>query len=249
MGGSWGRATAIIACILLAGCGGEDKKTGTADRTAPAPTSPAPTKPAQVGPRPAEPAKQAAERVAEAVEKNDCSQPNKLFVFDEVTRSLCKQLLPGVEPAQPIQIKAYGSGALMQTADGGRAILMLDSDRRYKVVTSFGGSLDIPTVPAQKADEAMSFVVGAIRRDDCGDIVRLSLTYSNGGSGKKFCALKPVRQLHAALDKHYTASPKPLGGDGNFAFYGLEAKPHYYTLLFIADRTGSTYLFVTAAEA
>jgi hypothetical protein len=238
-----------IASALASGCGGNDDKAaktapGTSSKKAPAVTAP------RTGPRPAESAQEAADRIARAVRSRDCSSPDELFVFDEVTPALCRQLLPGTNPAPGQSAKAYGSAAIVRRADGGRTILALDSDRRYKFVTTFGPS-DFPVIPVKKADEAMAWEVGAIRRGNCDDIVRLALTYSNGGSGKKFCALKPVRQLHAALNRHYTASPKPLGGDGTFAFYGLSAKPHYYTLVFTAYKTRgwSGYLFVTSIRA
>jgi hypothetical protein len=250
MGGLLKRsAPAMLAVVaLLPGCGGGDERAKTSAQTAPrkAPGATA----ARIGPRPVETAQQAADRIATAIRRRDCSSPDELFAFGEVTPGVCRTLLAGIAPAPRPNTKAYGSAAMVQRADGGRTILALDRDRRFKFVTTFGPS-DFPVVPIGKADEAMSWEIGAIRRDNCPDIVRLALTYSNGGSGKKFCALKPVRQLHTALERHYTASPKLLGGDGSFAFYGLSAKPHYYTLVFAAykARGWSGYLFVTSIQA
>src|SRR4051812_6870242 len=93
---------------------------------------------------------------------------------------------------------------------------------------------DLPTAPLKNADESMSRVVGAIRRDSCEDLLPFSL-----GKGKKYCAGSPIRQLHTALDRAYTASPKLLGGDGRYAFYGLKVKPYYFTLVFLASKNGS----------
>ena len=156
-----------------------------------------------------------------------------------------KQLLPDIEPALPPEVKTYGSGAVVRNADGGSTILALDSDRRFKFVTSFADP-DPPTSPLKDADESMSRVIGAIRRDSCPDITTWSLTFSNL-RGKRFCGARPIRELHAALDREYTASPTALGGDGTFAFYGLWVKPHYFTLVFLASEKGP-YWFVTSVR-
>lgn len=245
MGGSWGRATAVIACVLLAGCGDEDKRTATVNTTAPPTTATHAQKPANTGPRPAETAQQAADRIAKAVRTNDCRSPRDVFGVG-VTTAICRKLLPDIKPAPVPNAKAYGTGAVVKQADGGYTILALDHDRRFKVATSFGGSVRVATQPPQGANDTMQQVVGAIRRDSCDDLRYLVLTFGKGGL-KKFCALRPVRKLHAALNRHFTATPKRLGGDGHFAFYGLADGPRYYTLIFIADKR--TYLFVTSVEA
>jgi hypothetical protein len=244
---------ALLATVaaLVGGCGGDDgggdSGAATTSRST-ATTAPAP-KPALKGPRPAEPAEQAVTRLAKAAAAGDCSAPEKLFgTHSGITPALCKKLLPTVDLAVPPEVKTYGSGAVAGTNDGGSAILALDSDRRFKFVTSFAADLNLPKAPVKNAAATMTAVVGAIRRDSCREIVRYSLTYSNGGSGNKFCALRPIRDLHTALNRAYSASPKLLGGDRTFAFYGLDVKPHHYTLVFLASKNGS-YYFVTSARA
>jgi hypothetical protein len=233
----------LLAAGALSGCGDAGTK-GAETNDAATSTGPARVK---VGPQPAESGEQAVERIAEAVRNGDCSAPKDIFGPSGVTSAICEELLPKLDPASPPDVKTYGSGAVVKNADGGSTILALDSDRRYKVVTSFGAS-KMPTVPLKEADAVMGFVVGAIRRDSCDDLLRFALTYSNGGGGKKFCALRPIRQLHRALDRDYTAAPTALGGDGTFAFYGLEVKPYYFTMLFLAA-PNDTYFFVTSVRA
>jgi hypothetical protein len=238
----------LAVAALLAGCGDDkqSEKTAAETSTTPAaPKAPTSTTPASAGLRPAEPAEKAVARIAKAAQAGDCSAPGELFgAHSGITPKICKRLIPTVSPVVPPEVKTYGSGAVGKSTDGGSFILALDSDRRFKWVTSFGDPR-LPKAPLKNADEVMAAVVSAIRRDSCPEITQFSLTYSNGGSGKKFCALRPVRQLHAALDRAPSASPKPLGGDGTFAFYGLKVKPHYYTLIFFASKNGS-YFFVTS---
>jgi hypothetical protein len=238
------RYLVLLGAIALAGCGSDG---GDKTATTSTPAKPPATTPARGTPRPAEPAELAVARLAKARRAGDCSAPAKLFGHPEITPKDCKRLLPTINLVLPPDVKTYGSGAVATDTDGGKAILALDSDRRFKYVTSFSPSY-LAKAPAKNADEVMSAVVSAIRSGDCHQITTYSLTYSNGGSGKQFCALEPVRQLHAALNRAYTASPTRLGGDGTFVFYGLKVKPHYFTLLFLASKNGSFY-FVTSARA
>jgi hypothetical protein len=244
-------ALLLAIAALLAGCGGDKETNDRAAETSTtpaAPKAPTTTTAASAGLKPAEAPEQAVARIAEAAQAGDCSAPAELFgAHSGITPKICRRLLPTVTPLVPPEVKAYGSGAVGKSTDGGRFILALDRDRRFKWVTSFGEPR-LPKAPLKNADEVMAIVVSAIRADNCDDLTKYSLTYSNGGSGKKFCALKPVRELHSALNRAYTASPKPLGGDGTFAFYGLRVKPHYYTLIFFASSNGS-YYFVTSARA
>jgi hypothetical protein len=238
-------ACSVLACAaLLLGCGDSGPK--SAGSTAPTPTTPPPSR---VGPRPVESASQAAQRIAVAARSGDCSSRGDIFTEAAVSLAECKDLLPAVEPAAAPDLKTFGSAAVMKAADGGRVILALDDDRRFKVVTSFSASFPFEVVPPKKADDVMSYVLAAMRNEDCRTVTQYSLTFSNGGTGKQFCNSKQVRQLHDALDKDTGASPTALGGDGSFAFYGLQAKGSgYYTIVFIAS-PGNTYAFVTSVKA
>jgi hypothetical protein len=240
---------ALLMAVLPLGCGGgDDGKSQTGGQRAATTTAPqrAATTRAHVGPRPAEPAELEVTRLARAAQSGDCSALDEIFPKESgMTPKICRSLLPTIEPALPPQVKTYGSGAVVTNRDGGTSILALDSDRRFKFVTSFSGQG--PKAPVKNADDSMSYIVGAIRRGDCPVINRFSLTFDNI-RGKKFCATQAIRQLHAALDRDYTASPSALGGDGSFASYGLDVKPHYFTLVFLATENGA-YVFVTSARA
>jgi hypothetical protein len=223
---------ALVLALAVAGCGGGESKSPAA----------AVTTPAGVTPKPAEPAATAVARLASAARAGDCSTRDELFDPDvPVTERLCRGILAGLNPVVPPQVKTYGSGAVAKDFDGGHTVLALDDDGRFKFVISFS-SPKLPTAPIKNADESMSRVVGAIRRDSCEDLLPYSL-----GKGKKYCAGSPIRQLHAALDRAYTASPKLLGGDGRFVFYGLKVKPDYFTLVFLASTNGQ-FFFVTSAR-
>jgi hypothetical protein len=225
----------IAAAVLVAGCGGSSHKTKT---------TAAPKPPARIWPRPVESAQQAAERIGRADRQRDCSSPRQLMAVPKGSRILCGALLRSIDfPPRP-NVKTFGSAAIVEQADGGHAILALDSDRRYKIANTFGAP-GLPPVPVEMADEWMARTVAAIRRDSCDEIFALSISPTGD---KRFCSAPEVRQLHAALDRAYTASPTPLGGDGRFAFYGLRVKPYYYTLIFVADRR-DTYAFVTSIRA
>jgi hypothetical protein len=242
-------AWAVLACAaLMLGCGDSGEKSAQNTATATTATTATPA-PSRIGPRPAESPADAANRIAAAVRSGDCSSPADIFTEADTTPAQCKSLLTAIEPAAPPEVKTFGSGAVMKGADGGRVILALDRDRRFKVATSFDASFPLEVVPAKKADDVMSYVLAAMRNGDCRTVLQYSLTFSNGGSGKQFCNSQQVRQLRNALNKDTGASPAPLGGDGSFAFYGLQAKGSgYYTIMFIATR-GGTYAFVTSVRA
>jgi hypothetical protein len=165
-----------------------------------------------------------------------------LFPAD-VPAASCARLLPYLAFPAESDVEAFGSGAVVRRADGGYAILALDGDRRFKAVLTRGA--DVPPAPIAKADEYMAYSVAAIRRDACDEIVTNGLVYPNE---KRSCRASAIRHLHAALDRAYTASPKRLGGDGRFAFYGIRVKPHYYTLVFMAT-SRDTYTLVASVEA
>jgi hypothetical protein len=240
-------ALLLVMLAALAGCGGDDGTDSTpakASSSATTAQSPTTTTPASVAPKPAERAEEAVARLAKAAQADDCSHPADLFPSDaKVGAGLCHHVLEGLAVALPPEVKTYGSGAVVQNADnGGSTLLALDNDRRFKFLVAFFNP-HLPKAPAKNADEVMSRVVGAIRRDSCDDLLEFAL-----GRGQKFCAQKPIRQLHAALDRAYTASPKALGGDGSFAFYGLRVKDDYFTIVFLAAKNGS-YYFVTSQRA
>src|SRR3954469_25497572 len=217
---------ALVLALAGAGCGGGESKSPAAGVTTPAGVSPKPT----------EPATTAVARLASAARAGDCSARDKLFDPDTpVSERLCRGILAGLNPVVPPQVKTYGSGVVAKNFDGGQTILALDHDGRFKFVIAFSKP-DLPTAPLKNADESMSRVVGAIRRDSCEDLLPFSL-----GKGKKYCAGTPIRQLHTALDRAYTASPKLLGGDGRYAFYGLKVKPYYFTLVFLASSNGQFF--------
>jgi hypothetical protein len=235
----------VLAVAAIVGCGDDEGSETGGSTSGGAATSATTTaaKPAAHGElRPAEPAELEVARLARAVRSDDCSAPDELFIGPTGSPRLCHRLLPRIGPKLPPEVKTYGSGAVVTNANGGHSILALDSDRRFKFAVAFTAPHP-PRVPVKVADESMAAAVGAIRRDNCDDILKWA--YSGV---KRFCASPEIRQLHAALDRAYTASPTALGGDGTFAFYGLRVKPHYFTLVFLASPNGS-YFFVTSVRA
>lgn len=225
-----------LVCALLAGCG------GGGDNEEPR----AATKPIPGAPRPAESGKDAVIRIAAAVRARDCSSPEEVFHAREVTPQLCERYISEIEPASPPDVEVFGSAAVVKNANGGSTILALDHTGRYKVVNFFRDPAPAPKRPVAKPVDSMGAVTSAIRRDNCEDIVFWSLTL--GLSDKQFCAIRPVRELNAALDRDYDARPALLGGDGSFVFYGVATEQHrYFTLVFVAidDR----YLFSMSLEA
>jgi hypothetical protein len=230
-------ALTLVAVLVLAGCGGggeESSDEGTVRKP----------RPAYGGPKPAETAEDAAARVGKAARADDCRSAGDILYGPGATET-CRKLLPHLEPAPNPAVKTYGSGAVVQNADGGTTILVLDRDRRFKVGFSFVGP-PRAHLPLRVADEAMARTVGAVRRDNCDDIQRYSVRYTNIDR-EKSCGRPSLRALHRALDRNYTAEPTRLGGDGAHAFYGLSVEGEYFTLLFLA--TGGGYAFVESYRA
>ena len=222
----------LTALACLTGCGGGsgDDKPGSGQEA-----------------RPAETPKAAVSRIAAAVHAGDCDSPGQLFqVTPDLTQAMCRQLLPRIEPAPDPNLRTYGTGVLMRGARGDTVILVLDEERRFKVVSMFHGRDDLK-VPVEKAERPMSLLVRALRRNLCFEVAQLSIVSGPPSNGAGFCALQPIRRLRAALLSDPTVKPALIGGDGSAAFYGLTARGHYYTLVFAAVR-GRTYRFLMSVE-
>ena len=240
----------------MAGCGGGSDEGNGEKLSSPAIPKGGPGTAPRIKPRPKAHGLKPVERpelevarLAKAVSVGDCDHLDSIFREGGMTTKICRKLIPAIRPVLPPQVKRFGSGAVVRNADGGRTILTLDRSRRFKYATSFSGGGEPPVVPVEQAVDAMGAVTAALRRDNCEDLVSWSLTYKQN-TGRKFCASPQVRRLRKALQRDQDAEPRPLGGDGSFAFYALRVKPRgYFTLVFAADRSGTAYLFVEADPA
>jgi hypothetical protein len=239
-----GWIVALAVAALVAGCGGD----GGGSKDKPAATQPKPAPAVAGAPKPVESAAQAARRIDAFASKGDCASLDDVFPANSgVTPKLCQQLLPTMRSYAGGKVQSYGTAAVVSNDRGGQMILGLDRSGHFRFETFFDGPL--PKLPLSLASDTAENTVTAVRNDNCDELLPLALTYQQA-SGKKFCALKPVRRLHTALDRDFDAQAKPLGGNGSFAFYGIATKPHgYFTLVLTADPRHKVFLFVTSIEA
>ena len=225
----------LASGITLAACGSDESDRETASTT--------PGAAERIWPKPAETPEQAVARLASAVRSGDCSDAEEIFHGGNATET-CDEVLPDLEPEAPDSFRAYGSGVVVDAEDGRAVILALDRDGRYRFATSF--SSKPPEVPTERAEETMTYAVGAIRRENCEELKSVALVFLKGD---RYCTRRPVRELRRALTRDYSASPVLLGGDGSVAFYGLRAKPGaYFTLLFVGHENDG-YAYVDSYRA
>ena len=236
------------AALLLTGCGGsDDEPTST-----PASETGEGVRPVEsrIWPKPAESPSQAVERLNGLAAERDCSDPGDVLHSlgsGPAARRACRSVLSSLQLKGPDDAVAFGSGIVADHVGEGHTLLVLDREGRYTLATRFDS--DQPEVPLARAEEAAASASSAIRRDNCDELVEIALQYEPGGTGDEFCARPRIRSLHRALDHEYTKDPVLLGGDGMYAFYGLDVKRYgYFTLLFVAHENDG-YAFVDSYPA
>jgi hypothetical protein len=239
-------AVAVVpACLLAAGCGG-----GQAPAASPA-VSHAAKPPKPVGPPPArESVRQAEKRIQRLASSNDCDVVDKLNLLhrpDLKTKAHCDSLrnLAGLKA---VGGEAYGDAGVIDYALGIRTmsvVLLRQPDGLFHVAFPdyFVGRASIGTKYAHQFDPAAQRAVKAMRIHRCGLFRANAVTELGPGSLSKTdaCAFVDHNPVATVFSSYPEASIDRLGGNGNFAFYGIGGPGGYLTLVF-AHETRSDYL-------
>ena len=225
---------AFLALLLFAGCGSADDgggaATGTVKQLAGKPIK---------GPKPKETIDQAKRRIVRTIASGDCEQINKLNPIsrpDYRTPEKCEEF-KALARAGPSAAAVYSGGAVIEYPVKGRtlrAVLVVDSDGYYSIAlvdrTHTGPSIGTKLSP--EFDQVARQVVDAFRNTDCDAYTQLALRrYGVGSTGSCSFLENPQNPLSSVIDSYADARAKPLGGNRDYAFYGVASPAAFVTMI------------------
>ena len=227
-----------------AGCGSEDETTTqTSDGT---------TTQSQNGSDPATPGvhderesiEDAAKRLEAAVGDEDCDAINEFVLIaredTHATKENCKQVAKILGDATLEGSESFDGAGIIDFARGDRtvaALMVVDRDGRYKLV-QLNGLTGLPSVGTELADgfdEAANDLVKAVADQDCEAFRELSNYHIGPGSArlsdKQVCAYVKDGPLGIVTAEEPKVKPKPLGGNAEYAFYGVGSDTLFVTMV------------------
>jgi hypothetical protein len=231
---------AMIACALaLAACG--SGSSGTSD-SSPEKGSEAGKAAVRGSPPQRETIADAQRRIAGALATGDCDQINALAPLGTAAASAtadhCQSLknLANLEVAGAASYGGLGGVIDYRTTDGVvSAVLVRDADGLFHVafLNPYNRDPSVGTALARPFDSAARRAVAALRADDCQAF--LDVAYRRFGEGglpePAACQAFDSNGLGPILRKDRRARPVPLGGDGSYAFYGLNTSIGFFTIV------------------
>lgn len=241
-------AAAALALLAVIGCGGGGSTTSGGGSTTSANGGGGPgTATSTVGtaPKPGPPADkesigQAKDRIAQLASSNDCEQVNKLNPLSRPglsgdARCEALQRLAALKATGAAQ---YGDGGVIEYALPSRPLAVLlvrDSDGLFKITyeDSRLRSPSIGTPFAKQFDAVADQAVKALAHKDCDAFYAVAFQEFGPSAGDKsaVCDRLDVNPLVPQLEKDPGAEPKRMGGNGSFAFYGLDLPGSFWTLI------------------
>jgi hypothetical protein len=165
----------------------------------------------------------------------------------------CMYLRKGLGTFKAPRGLAYGTAAEIDAGTGyaepATTVLVLDADRRFHVVFIQFDYGSIGSKPNPAFDRNVQLAVAAIRRADCTAFVKVAFRGFGLGGGPEtaVCPRLPKNSLHRALAADPKAKLVKLGGNSQYAFYGLTAAGRYWTVV-MASQPPSTKLPIDAAR-
>ena len=262
----------LLAIAALGGCSGDSNGTGGGDKSAAGKKQgdekgdggkgdggkggggeePAPT-PNPLGPPPQhEDIAAAQERIAAALESDDCEEINELNPVSRPNLNTAKRCdylkrLKGL----PVSASAeYGGLAgVIDYTQGKRilnAVLIRDTDGLYHIayVDKFANAKDVGTEFPEKAfDEAAEKAVNALADGDCDAFKEVAFVEFGRGSrpDKELCPRVEANPVASRLERLPEAKPKAIGGNAVFGFYELDTPKTFFTLV-LRHQTPSDHL-------
>jgi hypothetical protein len=229
---------ALISAALLAGCGTDDQTdTGS---TAPTPTGPRVTGKPIPAPKPRESIKQAVKRIDTTVSAGDCAAVNRLTAVSR-PYDACEGLK--ALTVQPVSASAsYGDGGgviAYGSAEALRnAILIVDSDGLYHlpIVDPVSIEQSVGTPFGSGFDAAAQDAVDALRDHDCDAFKKVALVrYGPGSTPDQICTYVDQSPLAKLLATYPEVKPRRIGGNADYAFYGVSSPEAHYTMVMVRE--------------
>jgi hypothetical protein len=207
-------------------------------------------------PKPVESIGTTISRIEAALHTTGCGPKlQSLFhsAYGKVRKAGCTYLRKGLGTFKAPHGLAYGTAAEIDAGTGyaepATTVLVLDADRRFHVVFIQFEYGSIGSKPNPGFDRNVLLAVAAIRRADCAAFVKVAFRSFGLGGGPEaaVCARLPRNSLHKALAADPNARLVKLGGNSQYAFYGLTAAGRYYTVV-MANQPPSAKLPIDAAR-
>lgn len=224
-------ATLVAVAALATGCGGSDDSP---------PEQPLPLPSGAGPPKLKETVQEAVQRIESTLSSGDCEQINQLNPISRPslsTEARCRAL-QGLSGLEVKAAAAYGEvAAVVDYRRGDRivsALLVGESDGRFHIafIDSFRGVPSVGTPRARELDAAAERAVRALRQGDCEAFLEVAFRRFGfaGGTDAEVCERIPGSPV-ATLDPDGGVRLKVLGGNAGYAFYGIDTRDAYLTVI------------------
>jgi hypothetical protein len=231
-------ALALGAALALTACGGGGGTTGSTSAKRGHAARPAP----RGAPPQRESVGDAQRRIAGALATGNCTEIDKLAPLEGAaayaTPAYCQSLqnLANLEVGGAAAYRGLGGVIDYKTTDGVvSAILIRDSDGLFHVafLNPFNTQASVGSPPARPFDAAARRGVEALRSGDCQAF--LSVAYRRFGEGglpePSACQAVQSSGFGTILRGEGRVRPIPFGGNGSYAFYGLNTSIGFFTIV------------------
>ena len=241
----------IAALALLAGCGGGDDDDDTSTSSTSSTTTSTgsttvgepPTGPVEA-PKAEESIKDAADELTAAVKAGDCKALNEFVPTarsdTQATKAACQALESRLDGGKVAGTEEYDGAGVIDFTRGARtttALMVVDRTGRFKLaqLNGFVGELSAGTKPAKEFDDAAKGVVKAIKENDCEGFRELASYHLGAGSARRsdklVCEYVKNGPIATMLKENPDLKPQSLGGNSQYAFYGLASDTLFLTMV------------------
>jgi hypothetical protein len=224
----------LVLAVLLAGCGASNGASTTAG--APASAAPVVTGDPIPPPRPRETIEEAVKRIAATTSSHNCDRINRLTA---VTRQY--DVCSGLESLATLPVTgsaSYGDGGGVIEYGSGpalrNAVLIVDSDGLYHLplVDPYNTEPSVGTEFSSRFDGAARDAVKSLRERDCDAFKRVALArFGPGSTPELTCTYVSESPLTQFVARYPHSEPKLMGGNGDYAFYGVSSPEANFTIV------------------
>lgn len=223
----------LVLAVLLVGCGSGNgtTTTGASGSAAPAVTG-TPIPP----PKPRETIEEAVKRIGATVSSHNCDRINRLTAI-----SRPYDVCAGLESLATLPVTgsaSYGDGGgVIQYGSGPalrNAILIVDSDGRYHLplVDPYNTQPSVGSEFSNRFDGTAQDAVTALRSGDCDAFKRVALArFGPGSTPDLTCRYVSESPLAQFVARYPESEPKLMGGNGDYAFYGVSSPEANFTMV------------------
>lgn len=236
----------VAALVLLAGCDSDGDEGGdsTTDPTTTPTTTSTNSSSRVAAPKANESLEDAARRLEAAVKDGGCEEINSFVPTSRsdthATEARCKAVQARLDGATVEGTDEFDGAGVIDFVRGARtigALMVVDRTGRYKLaqLPGFLGQPSAGTEPAKGFDKAAKEVVQVFAEDDCAAFRELSSYHLGPGNARRsekvVCAYVANAPIARMTQDDPNLKPEPLGGNSQYAFYGLPSKTLFLTMV------------------